>query len=96
MILWHEFVRHALESPDSRSLLALFTEARASDEHFLPTFQATNEERNKFPAVMDAMQHIAWSNGTPYACKTGIPGWYIAWGVTGWGVFIWCVDSLQD
>ncbi len=62
-ILWYEFAQHALNSSDSRTLLALLANVRAADEHFFPTLQAM-APKGKFPVVWDALRHIAWSNGT--------------------------------
>lgn len=63
IIISHEFAQYALNSSESRTLLALFANVRAADEHFFPTLQAM-APKGKFPFVCDALRHIAWSNGT--------------------------------
>lgn len=74
VILSRAFARYSVSSADSRTLLALFANTRASDEHYFPTLQAMSMSKGValYPAVWDAMRHIAWSNGTH---MLGRPAW---------------------
>lgn len=62
VLLWHEFAAHTVDSPDARTLLAVFANSRAPDEHYFATLHMLSETR--FKVGWDAMRYIAWRNGS--------------------------------